>query len=179
MVEQKKNTGNMSEKEVKDILKNIGEMIRTARNNKGWSMAQLAEKSGISSSLISDLENNKGKVPNIFTLISIARALNLSDDEFITGFWQQSKKVRIKNKESEQHDIVIKALLGYGIPQKAMAGVMNYIDMFAAVGKVYDLYEKNKNIKDVNKEEYYNMLGNAEFELCKFFSDFVRQDRLM
>lgn len=174
MTETRKNTGIMSEEEVKGILRNIGEMIKTARNNKGWSMAQLAEKSGISSSLISDLENNKGKVPNIFTLISIARALNLADDEFIKGFWNQSKTVRKRNKQSVQETVVSNALLEYGIPQKALGGVMNYINMIVKVGNMYDIWFKRSNNMVANKQEADKIFSETEIELLKLYSDFVR-----
>lgn len=174
MTETKKNTGIMSEEEVKGILRNIGEMIKAARNNKGWSMAQLAEKSGISSSLISDLENNKGKVPNICTLISIARALNLADDEFIKGFWNKSKTVRKKNKQSVQETVVSNALLEYGIPQKALSGVMNYINMIAKAGNMYDIWFKRSNNMVKDKKEADEMFSVAQQELLRLYSDFVR-----
>jgi transcriptional regulator with XRE-family HTH domain len=135
----------MSEVEVKGILKNIGEMIRNARINKRWSMAQLAEKSGISSSLISDLENNKGKVPNIFTLISIARALNLADDEFINGFWNQAKTIPKRQEQTSLESTIRHDLQNYGLPQKALIEIMNIINILMLVKKMYHMkYESDE-----------------------------------
>lgn len=171
---EKKNTGNISEIEVTNILKNIGEMIKTERTKKNWSMADLADKSGISSSLISDLENKKGKVPNIFTLISIARALNLADDEFIKSFWRQSKTVRRKNKQSEQESEVRKSLLEYGIPQKALGGVMDYINMIIKAGNMYEIWQSRTNGMVKDKKEADEKFALAEQELLKLYSDFVR-----
>ena len=49
--------------------------IKQIRREKNISLKQLSRKSGISSSQINDIENNN-KMPSIFTLELIAKALN-------------------------------------------------------------------------------------------------------
>lgn len=49
--------------------------IKQIRREKNISLKQLSRKSGISSSQINDIENNY-KMPSIFTLELIAKALN-------------------------------------------------------------------------------------------------------
>ena len=42
---------------------NTGKLIKKARRNKGWKQAYLAEKVGVSPSVISDIENGKEDMP--------------------------------------------------------------------------------------------------------------------
>ena len=177
---EKKNTGNMSKDEVTKILKNIGDMIQAERAKKGWSMAQLAEISGISSSLISDLENNKGKVPNIFTLISIARALNLTDDEFIKAFWAQTKPVVRRKTERDKEDEVRTALLEYGIPSSILKGIMDYINIIVKLSDLYESCDRYELYKTIQMPHGSNCLyEEKQYELLKYFAEFAGfpQDR--
>jgi len=62
----------------------LGEKIRTARGNSGVAMSTLAERAGVSKSLISQIE--KGRVqPSITTLRRIARALDMPVANFFLG----------------------------------------------------------------------------------------------
>ena len=127
----------ISKDDMKLILKNIGELIRTSRQNKGWSMANLANKSGISSSLISDLENNKGKVPNIFTLIAIARALEIPDETFIASIWNNVSPACNKIKPEDK---IRTALSEYGVPNVAITNIMLYAKIFARLANYMEIY---------------------------------------
>ena len=66
-------------------LKKLGENIRFARNGMGWGLSDLANKSGVSKSYISDLENGVAGRPNIQYVYSIARALDTTLDRLIYG----------------------------------------------------------------------------------------------
>ena len=55
----------------------IGKRISNARTNRGWSQYELATKVDISTSLLSQVENDKA-VPSLETLEKIAEALDLS-----------------------------------------------------------------------------------------------------
>lgn len=62
--------------------KAIGERIREMRNAKGWTQAQLAERSGIETSNISHIERAATKL-SFPTLVSIADALEVSLDVLV------------------------------------------------------------------------------------------------
>ena len=62
----------------------IGANIREARNVKGWTQAELAERSGIEPSNISHIERAATKL-SLPTLFSIANALNATLDELVYG----------------------------------------------------------------------------------------------
>jgi XRE family transcriptional regulator of biofilm formation len=62
-----------------------GHAIRFRRLGKGWGLAELALKSGVSKAYISDLENGIAGKPNIQYLYSIARALDVTLDELVNG----------------------------------------------------------------------------------------------
>lgn len=66
-------------------LKKLGENIRFQRNGKGWGLSDLASKSGLSKSYISDLENGVAGRPNIQYVYSIARALGTTLDRLLEG----------------------------------------------------------------------------------------------
>lgn len=60
----------------------IGEWMRKARTDKGWTQLQLARESGVNLISISFYENGK-TYPSLLNLISIADALNITIDELI------------------------------------------------------------------------------------------------
>ena len=53
-------------------LKKLGETIRFLRQGKGWSLADLAERSRVSKAYISDLENGVAGKPNIQYVFNIS-----------------------------------------------------------------------------------------------------------
>ncbi len=61
----------------------IGKNIKKIRTQKGLSQQQLAQKSGISQSFLSDLENGK-KSPTVDSLNKICRSLGISLAEFFS-----------------------------------------------------------------------------------------------
>ncbi|MEN6459966.1 MAG: helix-turn-helix transcriptional regulator [Syntrophomonas sp.] len=61
----------------------LGEQIREIRSALGWSQFRLAEKAGISQSVISDIESGRRNNPSIKTLWKIAKALGVSLSELL------------------------------------------------------------------------------------------------
>jgi len=57
--------------------------IRERRERLGMSQIELAARSGVKQSVISDIENNKTTRPRIDTVASIARALGCTVDDLI------------------------------------------------------------------------------------------------
>jgi transcriptional regulator with XRE-family HTH domain len=62
----------------------VGDRIKTRRQELGWTQDQLAMKTGISKSFLSDLENGKRSV-GAENLLVISRALGVSIDLLMTG----------------------------------------------------------------------------------------------
>lgn len=59
----------------------FGERLRQLREEKGLSMRQLAERSGVDVGVISRVERGQYKPPKITTIEKLARALELSEAE--------------------------------------------------------------------------------------------------
>lgn len=61
----------------KVLVETLGEQIRTTRTKLGWSQGYLANKAGISKSVISSLELGKNTNPSIRTLWKVGNALGM------------------------------------------------------------------------------------------------------
>ena len=66
-------------------LTRLGHTVRFLRQGKGWTLADLAEKSGVSKAYISDLENASAGKPNIQYVFSVANALETTLDRLLDG----------------------------------------------------------------------------------------------
>jgi len=64
-------------------LSKLGHRVRELRLGKGWTLLDLAERSSLSKSYISDLENGTAGKPNIQYIFLIARALDVTLDELL------------------------------------------------------------------------------------------------
>src|SRR3989475_7100410 len=58
------------------LLSQIGNRVRTRRTSMGWTLREIAERSGVSSRFLSDLEAGKGNI-SISRLADVARALDV------------------------------------------------------------------------------------------------------
>lgn len=63
-----------------DILKILGERIRTLRKNKNWSQEELAHRANITRSFLGEIERSR-KNPTITSLRKIAHAFDISLEE--------------------------------------------------------------------------------------------------
>lgn len=63
-------------KDLNTLQKNISKAIRFYRKKRGFSQFELAERSFVSQTYISEVETGK-RMPSIYTLIDIAKALNV------------------------------------------------------------------------------------------------------
>ncbi|OOM69512.1 helix-turn-helix transcriptional regulator [Clostridium sp. BL-8] len=64
-------------------MENIGELLKKLREDKKLTLKELADKSGVGQSTISDIETGKAKNPRIDTLISLAKALDTTVNIFL------------------------------------------------------------------------------------------------
>jgi len=58
------------------LLSQIGNRVRTRRTSMGWTLREIAERSGVSSRFLSDLEAGKGNI-SVARLADVARALDV------------------------------------------------------------------------------------------------------
>ncbi|HYM00390.1 MAG TPA: helix-turn-helix transcriptional regulator, partial [Blastocatellia bacterium] len=72
-------------------LGKLGHKVRFYRQGRGWTIATLAEKSGVSKAYISDLENGVAGKPNIQYVYGIAVALEVTLDELLEDAKPSSK----------------------------------------------------------------------------------------
>jgi transcriptional regulator with XRE-family HTH domain len=76
-------------------LEKLGHNVRFRRTGKGWSITQLAEKSGVSKAYISDLENGVAGKPNIQYVYAISVALGVTLDELLEDA-KPTAKLRVR-----------------------------------------------------------------------------------
>jgi len=58
------------------LLSQIGTLVRARRTSMGWTLREVAERSGVSSRFLSDLESGKGNI-SVARLADVARALDV------------------------------------------------------------------------------------------------------
>jgi transcriptional regulator with XRE-family HTH domain len=81
-------------------LKKLGATIRFLRHGKGWALAELADKSGVSKAYISDLENGAAGKPNIQYVFNVATALDATLDDLLKGATAKEQRAR-KRRSTE------------------------------------------------------------------------------
>lgn len=72
-------------------FKLIGERIREARKNKGWSQEKLSEELDVANAYISRVERGYVQI-NLIRLAQIADILGISLEELITGIVPETKQ---------------------------------------------------------------------------------------
>jgi len=76
------------------ILKRLGHFFNSVRSEKNMSVRKLNELSGVSTAVISDLENKKS-MPRIETIIRLALALGITDmDEVFSETLLENKRTK-------------------------------------------------------------------------------------
>ena len=82
-------------------LKKLGEKIRFYRQGRGWTLADLAQKSGVSKAYISDLENGTAGKPNIQYIYNIAQAFEITLDELLKDTTAKEQRARKRRSVEE------------------------------------------------------------------------------
>ena len=83
-----------------DLVK-LGHKVRFLRQGKGWTLSDLAEKSGISKAYISDLENGAAGKPNIQYVYAITLALDVTLNDLLDDTTARASE-RSKRKRTER-----------------------------------------------------------------------------
>lgn len=102
---------------MKTITSAIGKRIRVARQQKGWSQRELAEKADVSDSYIGSIERGK-KVPSIEIVYRICAALSLSMQTLFDNILPDGISSEMFNKI---YDLV------YPLPEKEQAQLLGLI----------------------------------------------------
>jgi transcriptional regulator with XRE-family HTH domain len=79
---------------------NIGEVIKRLRNEKGLSQEELAHRSKLDRSYMSDLETDK-KAPSLISTFKLAYGLAMEPDELVKEIKEHSEIYRIIEMEEE------------------------------------------------------------------------------
>lgn len=115
------------QEEVKTVIRRFGAIVAKTRKDKEMKLQELSQKSGVSIGVISDLENGKDKIPNLYTLIALAKTLEIKNDEFLrTIFGEVIHKDPAKKAPS---DMLVDALVAYGVPNDIAANILVGIDL--------------------------------------------------
>lgn len=114
-IRQGENRGNsMGEQELRQLLSTN---IKRFRNRRGWSQAKLAEKLGLSTNFLSDIETQKGWVSPL-TLVKLATALNIEVYELFKPENSISGDIKdVVNKLAQDLTIVLTESVEYARKQ--------------------------------------------------------------
>src|SRR3954465_14450567 len=66
----------MPERADGSLLAGIGARVRARRTNMGWTLREIADRSGLSTRFLADLETGKGNI-SVRRLANVARALDM------------------------------------------------------------------------------------------------------
>jgi len=116
----------------------IGQKIREIRKNKNMSVLELAEKTGLSKALISQIENEQVSPP-ISTMLKIANSLQSDISLFFQEQVSQEKTVVIRKDErvlAPRRQVQGKAHLGYTYEALAYKKAFKHMEPFLVTFEV-------------------------------------------
>lgn len=76
------------------INENLGRRVKKLRNDRGWSLEELASTSGVSRSMLSEIEREKAN-PTLTVTFRIARAFGLTLQELIESAEASASKIQV------------------------------------------------------------------------------------
>lgn len=124
----------------------LGDRIREAREAKGWTQEQLADKAQISKGFLSDVENNKRNV-SAENALRIADALGMSLDYLMRG-------EEVKRQEPERTPISIPPELSQAAQELHLSysETLMLLDAHeAVVGRRSKKFTKHRTVEDWKK----------------------------
>jgi transcriptional regulator with XRE-family HTH domain len=147
--------------QVDKIVSRLGEQIKTLRKNMGWSLQDLAEKSGISAAGIHRIESS-GIIPTITTMMKIADALGKKVSFFIEGEGEKEVAVFVSAQKREPIFTFKKGLDLQGISAKKYGDfIMTAAYAVAKVGAS----SGRKPMSHSGEELVYCLRGKMEFRV--------------
>ena len=79
-----------------DMRRKIGQALKQARTDKGYSLRELARLTGLSHSFLNDIEHGRS-MPSINNLVKLSSTLGVSPDFFISS----DTAINVQNIASE------------------------------------------------------------------------------
>jgi transcriptional regulator with XRE-family HTH domain len=74
-----------------DLPQKLGEKVREARHERGWTQEDLAGKTGLAEVQISRIERGKREI-RLSTLIRLVNALGVAPDELLEGLYRRRSR---------------------------------------------------------------------------------------
>lgn len=139
MKERENNNQIVNINDIKDSVLESFKKIKEARNQIGWTIAELSQRAGVSVGVISELENEKKKdkkIPSLVNFIAIARALRLPKEYVLSLILDYKSNFTKRNA----NQILESILREYGIHDQESLDFIIQTIIFVKNRK------KNKNI---------------------------------
>ncbi|MGG3468156.1 helix-turn-helix domain-containing protein [Neobacillus pocheonensis] len=108
----------------------IGERIKKLRDEKGYSITELAELANISKSYLSYIERNLNKNPSIHFLMKLAKTLDVSMEYLLTGMNQTDDHTMNSNGKDfldKEWQIIIETAIKEGMNKDDFKEYINFI----------------------------------------------------
>lgn len=136
---------NPKEINIDSMLIAISKIIKEQKEYLNMTVAELSEKSGVSVGVISDLINNRGRVPSFVNFVKLAIALQLPEDMF-TGLIMGKIDAVQKMNNCKREDVE-RVLLQYGLSKSNIQSIMIQIDALIE-SQCSDTYHKKHTLND-------------------------------
>ena len=121
------------------ILSQIGNRVRARRTSMDWTLREVAERSGISSRFLSDLEAGKGNI-SVARLADVARALDVSIASLMPSEDNQKPVVALVGLRGAGKSTVGKALGKHlGVPFLELDALIEK-DANLSLGELFSLH---------------------------------------
>ena len=107
----------------------IGERIKRLREEKGYSITELANCANVSKSYLSYIERNLNRNPSIQFLIKVAKPLDVTIEYLLTGIDAEDKKDELFGKELMDNEwrILIEKAIQDGLKKDDFREYLNFI----------------------------------------------------
>jgi len=146
---------------------NIGSNIKRIRISKKMKIVEIARKANLSSSLISQIENNKAQL-SLLSLTKIANALEIPPGSF---FEKQNPALNNDNIVQDESDFIVRKGRNKILsPNKGVKYFLLTPNMIGNIQFLYAIFKKHsktaeKAYKHVGEECAYILKGNLQIEL--------------
>ena len=165
---------NEQSKEIERIVARLGEKIKAIRMEKGWSLKNLSDRSGISAAAIHKIESN-GITPTITTMMKISDALGKKINNFVEEEPGDKDVCLINSNERKPVFTFKKGLDLQGISAKQygefiMTAAYATVEVGASSGR--------KSMSHRGEELVYCLQGKMKFEVNKETYDLRPGDSL-
>ena len=125
------------------LLSQIGTLVRARRTSMGWTLRDIAERSGVSSRFLSDLESGKGNI-SVARLADVARALDVPLVSLMPSEEKQKSVVALVGLRGAGKSTIGKALAKHlGVPLLELDSLiekqanLSLAELFALHGEPY------------------------------------------